>query len=114
MSGREAMLHHPALARKRKAWKVSLAHGQQYLMRRGETGHTEVPEKKTLGDAMWRLRRALAMREETWTSFWLETLNTALKFSQGREQREAGEGDVGYYRSFCKMKSGRMAKQVKC
>lgn len=80
----------------------------------GDGAYRTPRKKKTLGDAMWRLRRALAMREETWTSFWLETLNTALKFSQGREQREAGEGDVGYYRSFCKMKSGRMAKQVKC
>lgn len=51
------MLHHPALARKRKAWKVSLAHGQQYLMRRGETGHTELPEKKNTG------RRYVAIEE---------------------------------------------------
>ena len=54
------------------------------------------------------------MHDETRTFFWLEMLNTALKFFQGREQHGAGEGDMGYYRSFCKMKSGRMAKQVKC
>ena len=83
-------------------------------------GHAEVLAKM-LGDAAWREKTALVMQEETWTYFWLETLNTALKCSRGREQQGwpgggvAGEGDVGYYyRSFCKMKSGRMAKQVKC
>lgn len=52
------------------------------------------------------------MQDETWTYFWLEMLNTALKFSQGQEQQGAGKGvrgtreGGGYYRSFCKMKSG--------